>query len=470
MSDFLNFSKFLIRKKFPVLPADTQYSTEHWMDGKYTEKQKAEFRKLLEDPRVLTAKDLLNKSFLKDEAHDVPKNPRGINAYTDRAKVFCGAIQHQLDEAIYKLPWAVKHMDVSERPKMLKELFGESPVSGTDYTAMEAHHEGMRAKIRVYWKQWVGQLLPHMKTYLEIVKAKAYGVNECEFKGVKASLKGRLMSGDCSTSSDNLVLNICLTLYMLWKSVYNQLPLAEAVEKVCQWPFKAEGDDGIFKYFEIKKGLIEDMGLLFKKDDYPHFGMASFCGIVADPLELINVTNPLKVLADFSVLPRRYMAAGIAKVKQLMRAKAMSYLVCYSGCPIIDPFCRYVLRATRGIDVTGARAEMGWWQGRALDSALKAKVWQQERPIAQTTRSLVDVLYNISEQQQRTIEQRANELVDLAPIDVGTVEPPKAWVEYSVDYVDSFGWAPRPHPALSLPFLKVQKRSKLCVHFEPSHN
>lgn len=469
MTDFLNFAKFLIRKKFPVLPADTTYSVDHWL-SKYTKAEQAQFRELIRDSVVVTAKRLRNKSFIKDEPHNEPKMPRIINAYTDAAKAICGDIQHVLDEAVYKLPFSVKHMNVNERPRAVAEKFGLEPVDGTDFSAMEAHHEGVRAKIRIYWKKHVGQNLPFIDEYMKIVRAKSEGINVSEFKDVIVQVVGRLMSGDCSTSSDNFVLNICLILYMLWKSVYPDLPLREAVEKVWEWPMFAEGDDGIFKHFDILPGLVEELGLAFKKDDYPHFGMASFCGIIADPDELINITDPRKVLADFPVLSRRYMACSEAKMRQLMRAKAMSYLVCYSGCPIIDPYCRYVLRATRGVDVRSLSGKMGYWDNALLEQALTEKPWLQARPISPATRRLVERVYQISNRTQMLWESEFETRDVLMPLDVAEPEAPPKWMEFSRDYVDQVGWTPRHHEALDAGELGLPHRiPQLSVLFEPSH-
>lgn len=417
-----------------MLPGDTDVTMEHWLEStSYSGSQKAKLRKCFADDTVLREGDFVADAFIKDEAYDTYKAPRTINAYPDRSKVNSGPIQHALDKAVFDSKWSVKFMDMKSRARHMAELFGSRPVDTNDSSSMEAHHQGEYAKLRLYWKAWVGQRLRGIKRFLASEAVKCHGTNVSRYRTVIAEVDEILMSGASSTSSDNWVLNLCLTFFVLAESKWPTLGAAAQVALAAEWPALFEGDDGIFDHFEVRPGLLEELGVLWKKVEAPHFGKASFCSILVDPTELVSTTNPRKVLADFGVIGRRYMQCGDAHKLDLLRAKAMSYAHAYTHCPIIHEFCHYVLRCTRGRDVRWARERLDLYRREDLDRALGDRVWQQTPNVPMATRLVVEEAYGITVDEQIAYEALLRGRTELGPYPElsGT---PSEWREFATRY------------------------------------
>jgi len=391
--------------------------------------------------------DLVNKSFIKCESYNTYKFPRAINSYTDTAKAYCAPIQAQLDHAIYSLPWCVKGRDCSERPARMSELFGDGPVNGTDFSSMEAHFEAHFAQIRVFWKEWVGQKLPCIRDYMKVVRAKSFGVNLSKFKDVDVEVVGKLMSGDCSTSSDNFVLDLCIIFFLCSETKYPHLTALQRVKRVVE-DVKAlfEGDDGIFTQVPIDEGLIQRLGINLKLDRYDHFSEASFCGLVADRIALVNTTDPFKILADFGVLDPKYGCYSDGRKRDLMRCKAMSYAYQFRACPVVSSFARYVLRATKGRDVGWTLREADGYHRQNLMSAVAWCVANKGeiQPISVESRQVVERHFGFSVEDQLACEAYFDSLDDLQPI-----RPPCSFPQLWRDHAEMF--VSRPGLAVDFP-------------------
>lgn len=417
--EFLKFSKLFIKIYFPVLDSNTVVSFDEWIRSSgYTQAEKLKFQTLISEKTNLTERDLYNKSFIKWESYGEYKYPRSINAYTDLCKAYCGPMQHVLDKAIYGLKWSVKGRDVSYRPGELKELFGDGPVSATDFTSFEAHHRGEFAALRLFWKRHVGRFVQGFDEYYKIIEAKSFGRNVSKFKGVTVTVNERLMSGDASTSSDNFVLDLCLIMFMAARTKYSHLTRLEQVRMVGD-NFKArfEGDDGIFERLDIPQDLIDGLGLRFKKADFPHYSLASFCGIVSEPNSLINTTDPVKVLSDFTVLNIKYVNFSDKKKLDLLRARALSYAYLYRDCPIIAPYVHYVLRMTAGRDIRWTLKEEDSYSRWILEQALAKESWKHPPSIGWESRQFVSDVYGIPIEEQIAFEKKLENKCDLGPID-----------------------------------------------------
>jgi hypothetical protein len=318
----------------------------------------------------------------------------------------------------------------------MADLFGDSPVNGTDFSSMEAHFEQHFAEIRIYWKEWVGQKLPCIKKYMKVVREKSLGVNLSKFKDVDVEVMSKLMSGDCSTSSDNFVLDLCIIFFLCSETKYPQLTTLQRVKRVVR-DVKAlfEGDDGIFTQVPIAQDLIDRLGVNLKLDKYDHFSEASFCGLVADPVTLVNTTDPRKVLADFGVMDPKYGDYSDRRKYGLMRSKAMSYAYQFRACPVVTSFSRYVLRATKGQDVGWTLREVGGYHRQTLR---KAQAWCGENKddvplISAESRTVVERHFGLSVDDQIACEAYFDSLDVLQPI-----QPPCSFPELWCDHAEKF--------------------------------
>jgi len=167
---------------------------------------------------------------------------------------------------------------------------------------------------------------------------------------------------------------------------------------------KVEGDDGICKYFDVPDSLIQALGLKLKMDKSENFGHAKFCGNICDVDALKIVSDPLKVLRNFFVLPRKYKDSNDKTHNSLLRAKALSLLYNLNGCPIVSELCHAVLDRTKGFSVDRVAAELGTYKSNYVNAAIAEKVWMQKIEVHHTSRVLVEERFGVPIQEQLRIE------------------------------------------------------------------
>jgi hypothetical protein len=142
------------------------------------------------------------------------------------------------------------------------------------------------------------------------------------------------MSGEMCTSLGNGFSNLMFMLFVLKDAgCYN-------VNGV------VEGDDGLFVFDgPIPTSLnFADIGLNIKLIVVDDLAKASFCGLVFDTTDLINIADPMKILAQTGFSTQQYVFSKSKVLRGLLKAKAFSLAYQYPGCPIISSFSRYLLR------------------------------------------------------------------------------------------------------------------------------
>jgi len=431
---FLRFSKHFIRRHFTPIPGDVDATMDEWLrNSNYSQAEADELRRILKEFPMIRESDFVAESFIKDEAYPEYKYPRSINAYNALIKGYCGAIQHLLDKALFSCKWSVKFDDMKRRAERLRDLFSGKPVSVNDSSSFEAHHEREFAKLRIYWKAWIGQRLPGFMDFMTQAASKANDVNIASFKGVKVSIEERLFSGDMSTSSDNFVLNLCLTMFVLAESLYPDLGVAEQVTRVSEWPAVFEGDDGIFERFTVREGLLAELGVLWKKEDHERFEDAAFCQIRVDPETLTMVADPMKILADFGCLGRQYFNCRDQRKLELLRCKAMSFAVAYENCPVVHEFCHYVMRATRGMDVRWALDRSDRYRRSEFQRAVATKPWLRVPVVPDNARAMVAKHFGVSVETQLRYEQLFRSRDELGPYPLWSEVHPH-WRDFAERY------------------------------------
>ncbi len=186
--------------------------------------------------------------------------------------------------------------------------------------------------------EWMVQNIEQGPDWFQVVLKTMTGVNRCCFKDFIIWLIAKRMSGEMCTSLGNGFSNSMVGRYFAkkyhWKSM-----------RCC-----IEGDDGVFSFYG-KPPTPEDyakFGMVIKLQISNSITAGSFCGIICDPVEMINITNPIKVILKFGWTTNRYLNATHKKHMRLLRAKSLSLLYQYCSCPIIDALARYGERMTRG--------------------------------------------------------------------------------------------------------------------------
>lgn len=416
------------------LSHDTDTSFESWIkEVDYPDWRKKELVEVWEnmisiheDPRYLH-----NKSFMKDEHYTAFKHARGINSRSDQFKCFSGPIFRLIEKLVFNAPEFIKKIPVDQRPNYIFERLWvpDGVYFSSDYSSFESLFvkEVMEA-VEFEMYKYFTKFLPD-EWFITICRALG-GVNVCKFKWFVCKVLATRMSGDMCTSLGNGFSNL-----MFMEFVCSELG-SECIGVV-------EGDDGLFR-IRGKVPTAEDfatLGLIIKCEKHESLETASFCGIVFDLEDRVNVTDPKKVLASTAWITGRYAGSKTAVHKDLLRCKGLSLVYQYPKCPIIMALARYILRVTRGRDlrrVQDMRHMSSYdreWYANILQSEKELKIASMtSREVPNNTRLLVERLYGISWETQIAVEEYLDSLKELQTLNLPWVDFPEAWCEYDETY------------------------------------
>lgn len=427
------------------LAADSDLSVEHWIEGTnyplWRKKQLLDKWKEIGGNIFNKKKFWQCKSFMKDEPYVEYKHARAINSRTDEFKCLVGPIFKLIEKEVFKLPSFVKNIPVKDRPQYILDMLVRpgSRVYPTDYSAFESLFvdELMDAVEFVLYDYMTQHLTEHnqFRWFCENVLA---GENECVFKFFRVKIRAKRMSGEMNTSLGNGFSNLIFT---------------EFVAKQHKIRVKSvhEGDDGLITSdSKIETSWFTELGLIIKMEEVDNINEASFCGIIFDLHDKINVTDPRKVLCSFGWTTHQYARCGTNKRKMLLRCKALSLIYQYPGCPIIQELGRYGLRVTRSFDVRSfiqKRVDLSVYEREKLLKALDNYDPTVCVEPGDRTRLLMERMYGITVQQQLQIEEYLRSLDAIEPLRIPQVQMHihPHWIHYWDNYVmnDEFGdWPP----------------------------
>lgn len=432
MERFRKFVKRWLEENLVPLDSTTDVSFETWLSGTtYPQWRKDQLRESYQNylDHGLTERDKHCKSFQKDEFYESYKHARGINSRSDKFKTVTGPWFKVIEKVLYELPWFIKHVPVSERPKFLQERLGMyDKIFGTDYSSYECLFTPeliVNSEFQLY--EYMLQRIPGFSTFLEVLQT-IKGTNLMKFKHLTAEVQGRRMSGETCTSLGNGFTNLMAVLFLC-----SELGV-EA--KGC-----VEGDDGIFGTSGGIFPSVEDfasLGLVVKREECRTVGDASFCGLLFAKEDELNITEPLAEICTFGWASQSYLRSNEKKLSALLRCKSLSMLHQYPGCPILASLACYGLRVTadvthgRMMKVIGEQSE--WIRNQMLD-AMKdmSKIKYREPPPA--TRLLMERRFGISIQTQLDIEAYFDGLSSKMPLSLGhLISFPPDWTDYCGRY------------------------------------
>lgn len=327
-----------------LTPIQNVPTFEEWIgDTPYSEKRREQLRKWYYKyngdvpPRWLCRKI---DSFIKREAYLERKAARWINSRHDAFKAWSGRFFHAIEEAVFKLPNFVKHMTMAERVAAIMQLdkaghfFYEN-----DYKAFESHMvpQIMRAvELRVY-----KFLLRHYPYEYAAIERTLAGENKLRTRaGVKASVRGRRMSGDMCTSVGNGLTNLLVVEFIVAEKVGDVNSGLHAL---------VEGDDGLFASpVELAAEDFEKMGFTAEIHKIDHPWQGHFCGASLAPDGTV-LKDPHKVLSTFG-WTHSMIGCGEETAMGLLRAKALSLTHEAPQCPIVGKLARAALDFTQGYE------------------------------------------------------------------------------------------------------------------------
>lgn len=428
------FVRKWIRKNFVPLEADIDLSVQAWLEStSYSRARKDELLKKWEefthiDDPVKRYK--MCKSFMKDECYDDLKHARGINSRSDEFKCLVGPIFKKIEEKVFKHKSFIKHVPVADRPKYIMDLLytNGSQYGATDFTAFESLFTAeIMESVEFELYDYLTMNMIDNNWFMKVCKDVLAGTNVCRFRSFVVKMLATRMSGEMCTSLGNGFSNLMFMLFLC-----KEIGSKHTVGVV-------EGDDGLFRTtgrFPTTEEFAE-LGLNIKIEIKNSISEASFCGILFDPEDLVNVCDVNKMMASFGWTTRQYGHAGSKTMKKLLRAKALSFAYQYPGCPIVTALSQYGLRVTRGTRLGSLLDRMknsSYYHLEILRTAIKDEKNIRVVQPPMNTRLLVEKLYGISVEQQVNIEAYLDSLNDIRPLRLDTVVWNPKWEQYFEKY------------------------------------
>lgn len=419
LAELKEFTLQWCKQNLVPLSPDADDSFDTWLNKTtYPFHRKQELKEkwdAIPDMWKFPAKYTRCKSFQKDEVYPEYKHARGIFSREDEFKCRVGPIFKLIEEELYKHPSFIKHVPVKDRPNYIMEMLYApgSKYAATDYTSFEASFkkEIMEACEFVMYEYMTAHL-PAGANFIDLIRKVLTGKNTCVFKNFNLEIDATRMSGEMNTSLGNGFSNLMFMSFMCQK-----------IGSTCLTGV-VEGDDGLFRVkgrFPTKEEFAQ-LGMNIKLVVHENISTASFCGIVFDPQDRINVTNPMDELLTFGWTSRMYARVNSNKLKVLLRCKSLSMAHQYPGCPILSSLARYGLRMTRSFDVRHHIKEgsMSTWEREQLLYCLKHPIPSIQTGLA--TRQLVETLYGITVEEQFRIEEYLDHLEELVPLSLPEIE------------------------------------------------
>jgi hypothetical protein len=435
MMEFRRFVKKEVRKRFVPISPDADVSVEHWLSHTdYPDWRRKELQVQWEGVGSIWDPDKAHRyfrcgSFVKDEGYDSYKHARAINSRSDAFKCAVGPIFKLMEEIVYKDPSFIKHVPVADRPDYVMDRLYRAGAKylATDFTSFEAlFTKEMMMSCEFVLYEHMTQFLPTGAEFMRLVTDVIGGMTLCQFKTFSVEVEATRMSGEMCTSLGNGFSNLMFMLFLSErKGCKNVVGIVE-------------GDDGLFTMEGTPPSTDEfaDLGLIIKCDIHEDISTASFCGLIFDPTDRVNVTDPRKVLADFAWVSGQYAGARVYRLQTLLRCKAMSLAHQYPGCPILGSLARYGLRCTpvkspeRLLKYLGRRGSLTSYQMRQMTNAiLYGKIPCKEVPM--NTRLLVERQFGFSVEAQFSLEKYLDSLIRIQPLDHWSLDVlPQSWRDH----------------------------------------
>lgn len=417
MLELLDFVDEQLTTFWEPLPRDVDLSTATWLEGtSYQFWRKKELAELTTrySNWLECLKFFIVNQHNKREDYPTYKYNRLINARSDEFKVFFGPLAKAIEKVIFTHPAFIKKVPVIDRPDyIMSHVYREDCTRyfATDYTSFEANFTPEIMKIVEL------RMMSYMISKFDEKSREMWGwvfenilagVNVCENGlGYTTYVRGTRMSGEMTTSLCNGFSNLMFSMFVFKKAGCKSVSCV------------VEGDDGLFSIGpDDTPPTTEDfakLGLKVKLEEHDQINTASFCGLLFDPVERTNITNPISAIINVPYLEPRLAGAKRTKRLAALKSKALSAKYQYNGCPIIDAYASYILKFTRHIDIRSYRSD-DWWTNEIMALATEdTKKWKMPTEPGERTRMLVEEVYGISVTDQRILEEYFRSLEALEP-------------------------------------------------------
>jgi hypothetical protein len=453
--DFKKNTVALCLREFEPLPADYDYSVDAWLPK--TSYRVVDKEKILREVEKVPLVDVSDQSaemqkifdcecFIKSETYPEWKAARPIKSRTDRWKAHVGPGFHAIGEILFGHKFFIKKIPLPERTKYMKELFERFKLLNcTDFSKFESHFiRCVMECCEFVFYDYVLQFAPIRSWFMADIRKVLAGRQRFVYPWFTTSFEATRASGEMCTSSGNGFSNYAIFDYLC--------ELFQVDDKAAVF----EGDDSVNSVLPVTVSFntqdYTDMGWNCKLMQTESFNEASFCGIVGDQDDMVQVCDIREAVANFGWTGRRYVNADEKTRRALLRAKGYSLVYQYPGCPVLQELGLYALRVTNSPVIHKRLIRMlnkqTAWSDRYthekfgfLNELIIRGLELPIRDVPINTRVLVARLYNISVE-----EQIATEALLRAKKDFGGIVYPfsfpevwrECWDKYVCRYNDVF--------------------------------
>lgn len=337
---FRKFVRKWLKQNLDPIDENDDFDFEEWLkDTNYTESRKEEIRKAFPqecfvngEVDVKKFKNYDVKIFTKEEYYPEYKHFRGIWARSDAAKGIMGPFFRKIEHALFALPYFIKKIPKNERPEYINNFMNNEfmKFQATDYTSYESHFTtDMMDDCEFELYRYMSSKNVKAKLLCRLIFKILATNNIAKSKYFSVKTDAKRMSGEMNTSLGNGFSNLMFLLYACHK-----------YELKYSGPI-IEGDDALIGLDKpIPEQYYKDMALNVKLEFVDDISEGSFCGLVYDPVELINIREPLEPLCTTTWITRKYAACNKNTYYSLLRSKALSLMFEYPGCPILYNYGR----------------------------------------------------------------------------------------------------------------------------------
>jgi hypothetical protein len=403
------FRKF-VRKwlKNNVKPIDEgdDLNFDEWLSTtNYPEWRKEEIRKAFPKEAFINGefdeeefKNYDIKIFAKEEYYPEFKHSRGIWARSDAAKGVLGPFFRKIEKELFALPYFIKKIPKEDRPKYINDFMNNSysKFQATDYTSYESHFTtDMMDDCEFELYRYMSKNNVKAQLLCRLIFKILATTNVAKSKYFSVRVDAKRMSGEMNTSLGNGFSNLMFLLYACEKY---KLDYSGPI---------IEGDDALIGLSQpIPQEYYKNMALNVKLEFVEDISEGSFCGLVYDPIELVNIREPLETLCTTPWIPRKYAACNNKTYYKLLKSKALSLMFEYPGCPIVYDYGKKIFELCSDYEIKFV--DLSYYhrveQQRIYKNYLLNKVPFKETGLR--TRLLMEKIFKISVSSQLIIENQ----------------------------------------------------------------
>lgn len=422
----------------PLDPDSFKFDLEDWLSKtNYPEWRKEELRKVYKDMLGVYTRDSFRvDGFIKDETYPDWKAARVIMARADQTKTMVGPIFKAIEEQLFKMKYFIKKVPKADRPRLIYNTLYD-PMARyfcTDFSSFESSFDPeIMWHLEFILYRYMTKYIPEYNFFMWFCYNVIAGVNRIHFYDFIAILVATRQSGEMNTSLGNGFSNLMILLFVARESGYDP----EIFECF------VEGDDSISQTYvdrPMNMQIYQDLGFSIKSEYHDDIGKASFCGNLFHPEDFITVTDIAETICSFGWTKACYARSKKSKKLGLLRAKAMSLLYEYPGCPILQSLGLYAYRITKGYRARlGKQNEYERYESKQMLDYIKVH-GLPIKEIPMSTRLFVEEVYGITVTYQLCIEKYLDSLNKLTVLDnpyIHDIMKP-VWREYSFRYVRSY--------------------------------